>query len=131
MIATGLDPDKGAVSDAPKTILGSRRNFLQLFDTDEMDGAPGDYTQGIPQVLTLLNDPALHKPNRLVHQIVSEKGESDEIVTRLYVAVLSRRPTEDELQVLRPFVAERNGAMEAYQAVWWAVVNSPEFVVIP
>ena len=60
-----------------------------------------------------------------------EKGEPDEIVTRLYVAVLSRRPTEDELETVRPFVIERNGTMDAYQAVWWALVNSPEFAVIP
>ena len=131
VIASGSDPEKGAVSGASGTIFGRRGNFLRLFDTDEMDGAPGDYTQGIPQVLTLLNDPAMHKPNRLVEQAVREKGEPDEIVARLYVAVLSRRPTEDELQTVRPFVIERNGTMDAYQAVWWALVNSPEFAVIP
>ena len=108
-----------------------RSGFLKLFDTDEMDGAPGDYTQGIPQVLTLLNDSAMHKPNRLVQQIVGEKGEPAEIVTRLYVAVLSRRPREEELEVAREFVVERKGTTEAYQAVWWALVNSPEFAVVP
>jgi hypothetical protein len=129
--AVGSDPAKGEVSGASQTTLGSRQNFLRLFDTDEMDGVPGDYTQGIPQVLTLLNDPAMHKPNRLVEQVVREKGELEEIVTRLYVAVLSRPPKADELQVAREFVAERNGTTEAYQAVWWALVNSPEFAVVP
>ena len=131
VLSSGGDPDKGAISGASQTTLGSRGGFLKLFDTDEMDGAPSDYTQGIPQVLTLLNDSAMHKPNRLVEQAVREKGEPDEIVTRLYVAVLSRRPTEDELETVRPFVIERNGTMDAYQAVWWALVNSSEFAVIP
>ena len=129
--AAGSDPANGEVSGASQTVLGSRNNFLRLFDTDEMDGVPGDYTQGIPQVLTLLNDPAMHKPNRLVEQIVREKGEPDEIITRLFVAVLSRRPSNDELQLARTFVAERSGKTEAYQAVWWALVNSPEFAVTP
>ncbi len=131
VLSSGGDPDKGALSGASATTLGGRGGFLKLFDTDEMDGAPSDYTQGIPQVLTLLNDSAMHKPNRLVEQAVREKGEPDEIATRLYMAVLSRRPTEDELKTVRPFVIERNGTMDAYQAVWWALVNSPEFAVIP
>lgn len=131
VLSSGGDPDKGAISGASQTTLGSRNNFLKLFDTDEMDGAPGDYTQGIPQVLTLLNDSAMHKPNRLVEQAVREKGEPDEIVTRLYIAVLSRHPREEELKVSREFIAERKVTTEAYQAVWWALVNSPEFAVIP
>jgi hypothetical protein len=83
VLSSGGTPDKGAISGASQTTLGSRGSFLKLFDTDEMDGAPSDYTQGIPQVLTLLNDSAMHKPNRLVEQVVREKGEPDEIVTRL------------------------------------------------
>jgi hypothetical protein len=131
VLSAGGEPDKGAISGASGTTLGSRSNFLKLFDTDEMDGAPSDYTQGIPQVLTLLNDSAMHKPNRLVEQALREKGEPDEIVTRLYVAVLSRRPHDEELATTREFIAERKGTMEDYQAVWWALVNSPEFAVIP
>ena len=131
VLSSGGDPDKGAISGASGTALGSRSSFLKLFDTDEMDGAPSNYTQGIPQVLTLLNDSAMHKPNRLVEQAVREKGEPDEIVTRLYVAVLSRRPHDEELAITREFIAERKGTPAAYQAVWWALVNSPEFAVIP
>jgi hypothetical protein len=131
VIATGNDPEKGAISGASGTTLGNRGNFLRLFDTDEMDGPPGDYTQGIPQVLTLLNDPALQKPNRLVEQAVREKGEPDEIVARLFAAVLSRLPRAEELTSTREFVTERKVTIEAYQAIWWALVNSPEFAVVP
>lgn len=109
VLSSGGDPDKRAISGASQTTLGSRGSFLKLFDTDEMDGAPSDYTHGIPQVLTLLNDSAMHKPNRLVKQVVREKGEPDEIITRLYIAVLSRRPHEEELKVAREFNSERKG----------------------
>lgn len=129
--AAGQNPDKGALSGASQATLGNKQAFLRLFDTDEMDGSPGDYTQGIPQVLTLLNDPAMNKPNRAVEQAVREKGEPNEIVTRLYLAVLSRRPNDEELKVAHEFVVERKGTPEAYQAVWWALVNSPEFAVVP
>jgi hypothetical protein len=136
VIASGnsIDPKTGSgqiVSGKSKGPLSARLEFLKLFGTAPMDADLNDYTQGVPQVLTLLNDPAMNKPNRLVEQVVGEKGEPDEIVTRLYLAVLSRRPTDDELQTVRPFVSERNGSMEAYQAVWWALVNSPEFAVVP
>jgi hypothetical protein len=112
-------------------ILGSRGDFLKLFKTDDVDGNPTDYTQGIPQVLALLNERATNTRNKLVDQAATEKGDDDAIVTRIYVGVLSRRPSGDELTIIREFLSRRSTDPGRFQAVWWSLVNSPEFAVIP
>lgn len=112
-------------------ILGSRSDFLKLFATADVDGLPSDYTQGIPQVLALLNERATNAVCKLVDQAVREKGDDEAIVTRIYVGVLSRRPTNEEIAIVQDFLSRRSTDPNRYQGVWWALVNSPEFAVIP
>ncbi len=111
--------------------LGSRSEFLKLFKTDEVDGDPTEYTQGIPQVLALLNERSTNVVNKLVDQAMKEKGKDDEIVSRIYIGVLSRRPTSEELSIVRDYLGRQPNDPARFQAVWWALVNSPEFAVIP
>ncbi len=120
----------GGKSDRGEVLL-NRTNFLKLFKTDDIDGSPMDYTQGIPQVLALLNERSTNVPNKLVEQAMREKGDDDSIVTRIYVGVLSRPPTSDDLTIVRDFFARRPSDPGRFQAIWWALVNSPEFAVIP
>lgn len=131
VLSTGGDPDKGAVSGASQSTFGSRKGFLKLFGTTPMDAEPGEYTQGIPQMLALLNEPDLHKPNKLVQQAVREGGKTEQIIERIFIGVLSRRPSADELKLTGDFLGRRKTPAEGYQAIWWALVNSPEFAVVP
>jgi hypothetical protein len=135
VLVSGNDLSKGdpGVGNGRKGrgVLGSRSEFLKLFATSNIDDSPFAYTQGIPQVLALLNDAVVNQPNRLVEQAVKEGGSPDDIVTRIFLSVLSRRPREDDLKLTREFVAGRKSPLEAYQAVWWALINSPEFTMIP
>lgn len=114
-----------------KGALSSRSEFLKLFGTSTADTEPGEYTHGIPQALALLNDPAVKVPNKLVTDAVKEGGDADAIVTRIYVGVLSRRPRDDERNLTREYLSRRTNGLDGYQAIWWALVNSPEFTMIP
>jgi hypothetical protein len=136
VIASGntIDPKNGSGqigAGKSKGPLGSRTEFLKLFGTAPMDAEPGEYTQGIPQMLALLNDPDLHRPNKLVEQAIREGGTPEPIIERLFIGVLSRRPRTDELKLTTEFLSRRKTPAEAYQAIWWALVNSPEFATIP
>lgn len=112
-------------------VLVNRAEFLKLFKTDDIDGNPTEYTHGIPQVLALLNERSTNVVNKLVDQAMKEKGKDDEIVSRIYIGVLSRRPTSEELSIVRDYLGRQPNAPARFQAVWWALVNSPEFAVIP
>jgi hypothetical protein len=79
VIASGnaIDPKTGSGqigAGKSKGPLGSRQEFLKLFGTAPMDAEPGEYPHGVPQALALLNDPDLHRPNKLVEQAVREGG---------------------------------------------------------
>jgi len=123
-IAVGGKPAKGET-------LATRGDFLKLFKTDDVDGAATEYTQNIPQVLALLNQRMSNAPNALVEQATKEQGTDAEIVSRIYLGVLSRLPTDEDLSIIQDYLAGRPAAPERFQAVWWALVNSPEFAVIP
>jgi len=134
VIASGNSLDakgNGNIGGKGKGPLSSRGEFLKLFGTATADTDPGDYTQGIAQVLALLNDPAVNVPNKLVSDAAKEGGDVDAIVTRIFVGVLSRKPRDEELKLTREFVSRRKNPLDGYHAVWWALVNSPEFTVIP
>ncbi|MFM8273832.1 MAG: PSD1 and planctomycete cytochrome C domain-containing protein [Gemmata sp.] len=134
VVASGNTLDakgNGSIGGKGKGVLASRGEFLKLFGTATADTDPGDYTQGIAQVLALLNDPAVSVPNRLVTDAAKEGGKTDAILTRVFVGVLSRNPRDEELKLTREYVSRRKSPLDGYQAVWWALVNSPEFAVIP
>ncbi len=51
-----------------------------------------------------------------------------EIVERLYVTTLTRRPTEEERAALAPLFAEGSDVNKALEDVFWALLNSREFL---
>lgn len=54
----------------------------------------------------------------------------NEIVTELYLATLSRRPTSEELETARTFLADAPSPLECYQDLLWALVNSKQFLFV-
>ena len=64
-----------------------------------------------------------------VKRLADGKGTTDEVVTELYLAALSRFPNPDELQTAtRLFDAKGSTRQTATEDVLWALLNSPEFV---
>jgi hypothetical protein len=53
-----------------------------------------------------------------------------ELVGELYLLLLNRQPSETELQAaLRPFGVTGATRQTAVEDVFWALLNSPEFVL--
>jgi len=116
---------------------GSRRNsvqaqFVALFGFDP--STPQDEVSGdIPQSLFMMNSP-------LISQLVSSRGngplarllrqyDSDEDALReLYVLVLSREPSEYELNKCKEYIYDVQNRNEAFEDVMWCLVNSSEFI---
>ena len=51
----------------------------------------------------------------------------DELITELYLATLSRRPTESELAAVKKHVAASANRPEAYEDLLWTLLNFSEF----
>ncbi|MEZ5951507.1 MAG: DUF1553 domain-containing protein [Planctomycetaceae bacterium] len=85
----------------------------------------------LSQALHLLNGDTVNTKIRqggLVKQFADAKLPADEVISRLYISCLSRRPTEAELTKLRPLFAEGNDYSQACEDIFWALLNSREFL---
>ena len=75
---------------------GPRDAFVAFFGAE--DGAdPTEYHTGIPQVLQLMNSPRFNNASALGKIMNSSKGP-DDVVEKLYLTVLSRRPAKAEAE---------------------------------
>ena len=85
----------------------------------------------LSQSLHLLNGPTLEgkiQQGGVIRKLVSEKKTPEQIIESLYVRCLTRKPTATELEKLKAAVAEEKDPQRALQDIFWAVLNSREFV---
>jgi Protein of unknown function (DUF1549)/Protein of unknown function (DUF1553)/Bacterial Ig-like domain (group 2) len=83
------------------------------------------------QALHLMNGESVHakvKDGGVVKRLLDEKKSPPEIVSELYLRCLSRRPTEDEAKAIEAQVAAEKNPQAALEDVFWALLNSREFL---
>ncbi len=102
-----------------------RAAFVAFFQGDE-NADPTEYQAGIPQALRLMNSPQMNNAALLAEAVKGGKKPA-EVVEHLYLATLSRRPTEAESQKLTGYVAKQGDARQAYGDILWALLNCSEF----
>jgi hypothetical protein len=102
---------------------------------------PTDFKGGIPQALLLMNGPivsrATNLDDSLTFRAVIEAPflkEAEKLDT-LFLAAYSRLPRADErerlLKVVRASADDREARKQAYANIFWALLNSPEFLLCP
>jgi hypothetical protein len=85
----------------------------------------------LPQTLFLMTDDTLMgklQKGRL-GKLLSEKKEDAEILEELYLATLTRFPTEGEKRWLLDHIEQKSDRKAAFTDVLWALINSQEFVL--
>jgi hypothetical protein len=94
-----------------------------------------DTRPSIVQSLHLTNSRSLHEklkssdPAARVQQLAAGNRKPAEIVTDLYLACYSRKPTDEELDLATAaFAAENASPRSATEDIAWALLNSAEFV---
>jgi len=85
----------------------------------------------LSQALHLLNGETVNGKIRnggLIARWLAEKVEPPAVVERLYVSCLSRKPTQDEMAVLQPLLADPATVQQNLEDIFWALLNSREFL---
>jgi hypothetical protein len=85
----------------------------------------------LSQALHLLNGGTVNnkiKQGRLIERWVAEQKTNDQILDEIYQRCLTRLPTDQERTALTAEVATQENRNQALEDVFWALLNSREFV---
>ena len=94
-----------------------------------------DVTGSIPQALFLMNSPQINglisgrhsdSPIARIRQTVSS---NEDAVRELYLAVLGRDPNRGEMAICSSFIRDSGDKTGAMEDVFWALLNSSEFLM--
>ena len=85
----------------------------------------------LSQALHLLNGDTVNakiQQGGLIKKLVDSKKTPEQIINELYVRCLSRKPTKDEIDKLSPSLAEGPAKAQGVEDLFWAMLNSREFL---
>jgi len=117
--------------------LGTPRNlFGQVFGYDP--SLPREEIVGsIPQTLVFMNGPQVaaaldgHRPGTLLGRLLRTESDDAAVTTALYYRALARAPSADELATCLTHVNSVGDREEGFEDVFWALINSVEFLHRP
>ncbi len=109
--------------------------FNTAFGTDD-NSESTTFNGSIPQALMMMNGGLVKQatacePGSFLHRIAMNKDLTNaKKIDYLYESALSRNPTRNELAIANQLLAARDGKVpEALRDVWWAILNSNEFIL--
>ncbi|MCA9064351.1 MAG: DUF1549 domain-containing protein [Planctomycetaceae bacterium] len=112
------------------------QQFVVAFDNDENDEAT-TFNGTIPQALMMMNSGLTDKAcsierGSFLFETLAGSGNEADKVSDLYLAALSRRPTRAEQTRVRKLIAAypAQNRLMAYQDLFWALLNSNEFIFV-
>lgn len=135
LVATEAHKTKGSYEEQQKTIGDWLRQFTLAFGTDEGDEST-TFNGTIPQALMMFNGELIKKATSaeqgsFLYRIATGDLKPQARIDYLYMAALARRPTSKEMKIANELLAARKGdAAAAMQDIWWALLNSNEFILI-
>ena len=108
--------------------------FSKAFGTDEGDEIT-TFDGTIPQTLMMFNGELIKKATKgadgsFLHSVVESDEKFQRKVNQLYLAAFSRMPTTPERKFVDQLHRLANwNDQEALQDLWWALLNSNEFIL--
>ena len=128
---------KAAADDATKRERDRREwlaQFAIAFGTDENDEA-STFNGTIPQVLMMMNGDLIRRATMsgqgtFLSEVASLSKPDREKVRTLYLAAVARPPSTDELVAAQKlWIAHGGDTTKALEDLWWALLNSNEFIL--
>jgi hypothetical protein len=133
LVATGAAAHQGTVERREQLKNEWLKQFVLAFGTDEGDEAT-TFDGTITQTLMMFNGELMKqalsdKPGSLLVKLAKSNAGFSRKVDHLYLAALARKPTRDELRAAEQLVQLQGGkTIDALQDLWWALLNSNEFI---
>ena len=134
LVATQAHRNQGSYEKQEESKRRWLGQFVTAFGTDE-GGEATTFDGTIPQALMMFNGQLTKaaisdKKGGYLEKLASSRLTFSKKVEYLYLSAFARKPTRAEVgsanQVLR---LRKGNKMEALQDVWWALLNSNEFIM--
>jgi len=112
---------------------GPRAQFAAVFGYDPSDRRD-EISGSIPQALLLMNSPLIgqamngRNPNSTLGRLLAEVADDDQVAVDLFLRCLGREPGEAELTACHEHVRTTNDRVSAFEDIFWALINGPEFL---
>lgn len=108
------------------------QQFVVAFGTDENDEAT-TFNGTIPQALMMMNGELVRnairtEPGSYLHRVLSTEDNDNDRIQRLYLSTLSRLPERREVNAAKQLLSANRDKLAGYQDLFWALLNSNEFI---
>jgi len=134
-LLTATEADRaGGGEEAAKKKDQWLSQFIIAFGTDEGDDAT-TFNGSIPQVLMMFNGDLIKQATNkgkggFLARVAASPMKNAAKIDTLYMAALARKPSAKEIAKANEMLVQRKGdAVDALQDIWWAVLNSNEFII--
>jgi hypothetical protein len=129
--AIGLSSQVGKKAGMVRRPGGLRLLFDRLYGIDP-SVANEDVVGTIPQALFLMNSPLVQnrlqaRTGTVLGEILSAAPNNRAALGALYLRVLSRQPTNQEVEICGRYLSVVN-RVEAFEDIYWSLINSTEFI---
>ncbi|HZZ72558.1 MAG TPA: DUF1549 domain-containing protein [Pirellulales bacterium] len=134
LAATEADKTRGSEDDQQKMRDDWLKQFTIAFGTDENDDVT-TFNGTIPQALMMMNGDLIKKaisiePGSFLHTVAASSSAPADKINAIYMAALARRPNGNEISRANAILMHKKGdVVGALQDVFWAVLNSNEFII--
>lgn len=120
----------GAPAKTPGAPLrpGARAEFTQFF-AENGDPNPTAYRRGIPHLLRQMNSRQFAGRNvaALAARLAKSNQSPDDLTGDVFLTILSRRPTTEEVRLFRTYLAHADSTQAACQELAWVLMMTSEF----
>lgn len=109
------------------TVRDQFRDFFHA-EADDDAGMVEEYGHGIPQVLKLMNDTQMNNITAVITDMMKNSKTPAEMIQSLYLRILSRYATTKEISRMKKYLEGDVVPQRAYRDMFWALMNSSEFM---
>ena len=112
---------------------GPRFGFAQQFGYDP-SVRRDEVASTIPQALSMMNSPLVNQrfsarqPNSVLAKLLAGQKDDEAVAVELYLRCLCREPNDTETAVCLDHVKSTSSRAEAFEDIFWSLLNSEEFL---
>ena len=136
LVATSSDSSAaGGTGTSQDQLERAKQQFMQIFGSND-DEEPAIYSGTIPQALLMMNGALVKNATSggsgsYLNTVLTNPTykKEPERIRALYMAALGRIPTSSEQKNLQGMMSQYSDRITAYQDLYWALLNSNEFIV--